>query len=1095
MVSIVQTKQVSAGYNRIVGSTTSWKHKLTQIISQAMKRILLFMLCWLLLFSVRAQQRTVTGRVVDKSDDSALPGVSIVIKGTTSGTTTDSNGSFSLQAGEGDVLTFSFVGYEVVEINVGAQTTINVSMNPSISTLQEIVVIGYGEKSRALLTESIGTVNSEDITKVPVASPDAALQGRVSGVQVTSVDGTPGSPVAVRIRGVGTVGNTQPLFVIDGIPVGANDDRVTNPLAALNPSDIENISVLKDASAQAVYGVRAANGVVLITTKRGKDGVPKITLDSYYGVQNFPELYDWNNTNQYVQLANEAVNARNAQLGLNPGDDGHQLLHPDFLPGSQYLNINTDWQNPLLNKNAPIQNHHLSVSGGNDKANYFVSAGYFGQEATVRKWNLERFNFRANGDYKVGKRLRFGNTFNISQQNVKRGMNGGGDGFLFGTANLPPFFEIYDRDNSIPNNRYGFNGNNLRGGLTIANQYGINEIVDNRDETTRILGGIHAELDILKSLTFRSAASIDLNVARNTSWRPAYTSEEVGLSREINEFNDSRGFGHTQVFTNTLNFQKTFGDHSVNALAGIEYQRLRNYGMSLGGQDFLSANRNFYISVRNQRGQYSVGSSVGEDAYVGYIGRVSYDYKQKYLLTVSVRRDGTAHFSPENRWGTFPSFSAAWRVSEEDFFSSVAFINDLKIRGSFGQLGNAQTAQYSHISRVSATPDYALGGVNRQAPTQLQLPNREIGWETVQTADIGFDVTFFENKFNLLATYYERTTKDFLYNLPIPLTGGFGNIWGPGSNVDLPVNAGEVSNRGFEFELGYTTTISNGLTLNLSGNITTIKNRLEALAPGYLEFASGDYRTAVGYPIGYFYGYKTSGLYQNDGEAEAALDDETIGNNEPQPGDVRFVDTNGPADADAPQGVQYSGVPDGIITPADRTYLGKTIPDFFYGISMNANFKSFDFSMLFQGVSGVQVYNEFRRDNESLTGAGRNTLVSTQNRWTGEGTSNSMPRAVSQDFNQNSRFSDRWIENAGFLRMRNVQLGYTVPKSILEKTRAISSLRIYVSASNLFKITKYSGLDPEVMTYGSNGYQTGAGTDSGNIPQPRTFTGGVQLSF
>ena len=1067
-------------------------------ISDFMKRILLTFCCACMLLSLHAQQRTVAGRVTDASDGMPLPGVSVVVKGTSSGTATDTEGRYSLSVNSTDVLVFSFIGYEAQEVNVGERTTIDLSMSVSIQSLQEVVVIGYGEKSRALMTESIGTVSASDITKVPVASPDAAIQGRVSGVQVTSVDGTPGAPVAIRIRGVGTVGDTQPLFVIDGVPVGTGGDSRTNPLASINPADIESMSVLKDASAAAVYGVRAANGVVLITTKRGKLGVPRVTIDSYYGVQNFPKFYEWNNTDEYVALAREAVDARNAQLGLNPGDDGYQVLHPDFLPGSQYLDVNTDWQTPLLNKNAAIQNHNLAVSGGNENANYFVSAGYFKQEATVRNWDLERFSFRANGDYKVGKKFRFGNTITLSQQNVLRGMNGGGDGFLLNTASLPPFFQIYDTDNSIPNNRYGFHGNHLRGGMSIANQFGINEIVRNSDQLTRILGGVHAEFDLFKNLTFRSAASLDMRVGLNTQWRPAYSSEEVGLSREVNEYDDSRVYANTQVYTNTLNFHDTFNDHSINALVGIEYQRIRSNNMALGGTDFISDNPNFYMSVRNQRGQYQVGSGVGQDAYVGFVGRISYDFKQKYLLTATVRRDGTAHFAPENRWGTFPSFSAAWRISQEDFMAATGFISDLKIRASWGQLGNANTAQYGHISRVSATPDYALGGSNRQAPTQLRLPNKDLGWETVESMDFGFDVSLFGDKVSLLATYYRRNTKDFLYELPIPFTGGFANIWGPNSNVNLAVNAGNVLNSGFEFELGYKTTITNGIQFDVAANITTVKNELTALAPGYEEFASGDYRTAVGYPIGYFYGYQTAGIYQTPADAAAAPPDEVAGttdNNRPRPGDVIFVDNNGPAPGDAPAGQLFSGEPDGRITPADRTYLGKTIPDFFYGLTINARWKNFDLSMLFQGVGGVQVYNEFKRNNSSLSGGGRNTLTVTQERWTGEGTSNSMPRAIASDPHQNNRFSDRWVEDAGFFRFRNLQIGYTVPNTVFGDTRVFNSLRVYFSASNLFTITNYSGLDPEVMTYGANTAQTSAGTDRGNMPQPRTIMGGIQLSF
>lgn len=1065
----------------------------------SMKKCLLIMCCLLTTLCLHAQQRTVTGKVTDGSDGTALPGVSILVKGTSTGTASDAGGNYSINVSPEDILVFSFIGFGAQEVAVGDQTTVDVTMKASIEALQEVVVIGYGEKSRRLMTESIGTVDSKELTKLPVASPDAALQGKVSGVQITSVDGTPGAPVAVRIRGVGTVGNTQPLYVIDGVTVGNIEGYNTNPLASINPADIETVSVLKDASAAAVYGVRAANGVILITTKRGKTGKPRISLDSYYGVQNFPKKFDWNSTEQYINLTQQAYDNRNAQDGLNPGDPSYQTLHPDLQAGSSYRNINTDWQGAVIMKNAPITNTNLSVAGGNENSNYYMSAGMFKQEAMVPHWSLDRYSFRANSDHKIGTRFRIGETLSLSYQEVQRGMNAGGDGFLFaGTANMPPYFSIYDDPNNpIPGNRYGYDGNLNVGGLTIANQFGINNILDNRDKSIRLLGGLYAEIELFKGLRFRSAASIDFNYSKGTSWQPGYTGPEMGLARDINNYNDSRGEGSTQVFTNTLTYANNFGDHNINVLAGVEYQKLRGDGLSYSGTDYLSQEPAFYRSIKNGQGTEqtvnggpfrvygNAGSYINEDAFFGIIGRLSYDYKNKYLLTFSIRQDATAHFAEENRVGTFPAVSAAWRISEEPFFTSVTFISDLKLRGSWGQLGNANTVSYPHIFRVSFTPDYGLGNTSYQAPSQAAAVNKDIKWERVETTDFGFDVSFFNNKLNLLATYYNRTTKDFLFYLPMPSISGFEVI---------PVNAGNVSNKGVEIELGYNGTVGRGINFEVNGNITTVKNRLEALSPGIEEYSSGNYRTAVGYPIGYFYGFRTLGIYQNGTESGTALPDNFSGN-APRPGDIIFEDNNGPADANAPAGQQFSGVPDGTIDANDRTYLGKTIPDFYYGITLNANFKGVDVSLLFQGVSGVQVFNQYRANSESLQGGGRNQFTSTGDRWTGEGTSNDMPRAIAGDPYQNGRFSDRWVEDAGYFRLRNVQIGYTIPAALLTRTKVFASARIYVAGSNLFRITKYTGLDPEVMTYGSVGYQTNAGTDNANIPQPRVLQAGIQLQF
>jgi TonB-linked SusC/RagA family outer membrane protein len=1052
-----------------------------------MKKILLMSCCLLIGFGLYAQQRTVSGKVTDGTDGSPLPGVSILIKGTNTGSSTDSDGNFSVNASSGDILVFSFIGFEQQETTVGERTTIEVSLKASISELQEVVVIGYGEKSKAMLTESIGTVTSKQIQQLPVASADAAIQGRISGVQVGSVDGTPGSPVAIRIRGVGTVGNTAPLIVIDGIPTSTNlvngtfDESGTNPLASLNPSDIESVSVLKDASAASVYGVRAANGVILITTKRGKSGKPRITLDSYYGVQNFPkDRPQWNSTAQYVALTQEANKNFNAQTG------GALVLHPHLQPGSPYLNVNTDWENAAVVKNAPITNTNVGISGGTDVSNYYISLGYFKQDATVPKWDLERYSFRANSDYKIGSRLKVGQTFSLSYQEVHRGHNNSGDGFIYSsTANMPPFFSIYDDPaNPIAGNRYGFNGNNNVAGLTVHNNFGINAIEENYDRLYRVLGGIYGELEIIKGLKYKSSASVDFNYGHNTGWNPGYTVAEIGIGRP-QQFGDGRNERFTQIFTNTLTYANTIGDHNFNILAGYEFQKIRSNDLGGQGRNFLSADPGYYQSVKNAGELSPTYSAVGNDAYIGIIGRLSYDYKSKYILTASVRRDGTAHFAPENRWGTFPSFSAAWRVSQENFFSSISFINDLKIRGGWGQLGNSSTAPFPHLVRFSATPDYGSGNTGSQAPIQVNYTNPDIKWETVESMDIGFDASFFDSKVSLLATYYDRRTKDFLFGLPIPILTGFSN---------MAINAGEVRNSGIELELGYNGNIGDDVHFTVTGNFTTVKNRLVSLAPGIEEFSSGDYRTAIGYPIGYFYGYEMLGIYQNAGQAGDALPDETTAN-DPRPGDAIFSDNNGPAPSDAPEGRQYSGVPDGKITPADRTYLGKTIPSFYYGISINANYKGFDVSLMFQGVGDVQVYNEFRASNESLTGGGRNQMSTSNGFWTGENSTNKMPRAVASDPYGNNRFSSRWVEDASFLRFKNIQIGYTIPSALLSKTKSIGSARIYVAATNILTITDYTGLDPEVVTYGQSTNQLGAGTDSGNIPQPRVIQAGIQLQF
>jgi TonB-linked SusC/RagA family outer membrane protein len=620
----------------------------------------------------------------------------------------------------------------------------------------------------------------------------------------------------------------------------------------------------------------------------------------------------------------------------------------------------------------------------------------------------------------------------------------------------------------------------------------LNQIVLNKDHNYRLLGGVYAELELLKGLRARSAASIDLGFSRNTNFQPAYTAPEIGFGREANNSGDSRAQDYTQVFTNTLGYDKTFGEHTLNVLGGIEYQKIRGNNLGYSGTNFQSTDPSFYQVVSNgtagSSGYSNAFSGAYNEAFASYFGRLSYNFKDKYLLTATVRSDGTSRFAPGNRWGIFPAVSAAWRVSEEDFFQSVSNITDFKIRGSWGRLGNANTSQFAYISRVSFTPQYPVGGSPQQAPIRPELPSAQLGWETVQSFDFGFDATLF-NKFSVLATYYKRNTLDFLYYLPVSSVSGFQSV---------QVNLGEVENKGFEFELGYNTSVFKNLNLNLNANFTTVKNQLVALAPGVQEYSAGadnPYRTGIGYPIGYFYGYKAIGIYQTPADAANALPDPLAsGDDRPQPGDIIFEDNNSPL-VGSPDGKQFADTADGRITPEDRTYLGKTIPDFFYGFNIGANFKGLDLAIFFQGVSGVQVYNALRRDMEGLEGVGSNKLASVLNRWTGPGTSNTMPRAIESDPADNGRISSRWVENAGFLRLKNVQIGYSLPQSLIAKSKAFKSARIYVGATNLFVITDYKGLDPEVVTFSDVSRQTGAGTDFGSTPQPRTFQAGFQFGF
>jgi TonB-dependent starch-binding outer membrane protein SusC len=1026
-------------------------------------------------------QHSVTGRVTATGTGEPIEGVQVAVMGTGVGSRTNAEGRYGLTApSANDSLVFVRIGFARAVVPINGQSVVDVTLSPVARQLEEVVAIGYGEKERATMTESIGTISAQEIARVPIASPEAAIQGRVSGIQVQAESGQPGAPVAVRIRGVGTVGNTQPLFVVDGLPVGRGNDPGSSPLTTLNPNEIESISVLKDASAAAIYGVQAANGVVLITTKHGGAGRPRIEYNGYYGAQYWPQRYDLLDSEQWFALSEEANANYNAQFGYDPATDSRALKFTDWTIANRTRleGINTDWQDVIANDGAPIMNHHAAVSGGGDRTRYFVSGGYFEQEPIVARYDLRRMNFRANSDFQVRDRLRVGETFTVSYAEINRGQNNNFNGQLLPNAlQLPSFFRFRDVDGSVTGNRYGFTGNQdlaTNAGLQYTNEPGYNLIVENTDRDYRVLGGLYGEVDIVRGLTFRSQGSLDLGVARDYAFSPNITRAEIGLDRPDN-VGESRGENYALLWSNTMNYNTVLGHHTFGLLAGTEVQRARWNGSNFSTTGLITQNEAYrYVP--------SVGGTLvnppagwaGERAFMSYLGRLSYDYAQKYLLTFSLRRDGSSNFAPENRWGTFPAVSAGWRISEEPFFS-VPWVSELKLRGSWGKLGNSDVpASYPHIFQVTTTPDYGLnGGTVVKAPVPAGFVNRNLVWETSESMDFGVESGFLDDRLTFSATYYHRDTEDFLINVPLPWSSGFPN--------GAPINSGLVRNTGLELESGYAFTAPGGVDLRVSGNLTTVENRLVSLRPGVEEYSSGGiYRTSVGRPIDYFYGYKSCGLYRTQAQLDAAPQDKTIGTNELQLGDVCFEDTDSDGDVDAD----------------DRTFLGSSIPDFYYGLSLNGTWRRLDLGLFFSGVGGVQKYNRVRQDLETVSG-GRNRSTAVLNHWTPETPNAPLPRAVSGDPSQNSRLSDRWVEDADYFRLRNVQLGYTVPEGML---RGAQNTRVYVAATNLFTITPYKGLDPEFTTSidfirSQNAVQQQSATDMGTIPQPRTFQFGVSTSF
>ena len=1041
---------------------------------------------------------TVTGRVVEASSGRALAGASVVVLGTDRVARTDADGRFTL-SGVPDgthVVRASLLGYTLTDQSVtvipGQTVTVNFSMAAQAQQLTGLVVLGYGEKSRPTVTESIGVVEAEDIQRVTIASADQAIQGRVSGVQVTTESGIPGAPVQMRIRGVGTVGNTQPLFVVDGVPVGKGTAGTASPLTTINPADIESISVLKDASAASVYGMQAANGVVLIQTRRGALGKPTIRYDGYTGVQQFPKYYDLNDADAWLALEREAIDANNRYFNRVPGTPAYVLQHPDLRDGSprlpELLARNTDWTRIGIDENAPITNHNVSVSGATDQLNYYIGAGLFGQDAIVQKWDLTRYSFRANSDFDVSRKFRFGETFSISNQVTLRGSANYGDGTILNNLlGQPPIFLAYDPTLVSPTNPQGLTGNYQTAGMSRPNLNSTNQLQDVTDRTTRVLGDLHAELDLLPGLTLRTQNSVDYNIASQYNWQPGFTNEMTGFARnEIAE--DIRSDGYTLVSTNTAEYANSLGNHNFDLLAGFETNRFRGNSLSLQTSGFV--NQEYELRRIAALGDQVLkkGGGAGEQNRLGYIGRMNYNFADKYLLTASVRRDGVSTFAPGHQWGTFPAVSAGWRISQESWFN-VPAVNELKVRGSWGRLGNSDIPGGAFPQYVSVLlwAEYQIGNTIQLAPTpQPRLANPNLTWETNETSDIGFETILFDDALDLAVTYYRRDTKDFLLNIPVPVVSGF---------TSAPINVGSMRNTGWEVEAGYRTTFRDEFDFGINANLTTVKNELVSLTEGVEQYnqQGGVYRTAVGQPVGYFYGYRTCGVHQTDAAA-AAIPDNTTGANQPRAGDMCFLDIDGRDAAN-----ELTGQPDGKITTDDRTYLGKTIPDLYYGFNLSGAWRMVDLTAFFNGIQGVQRYNAVRRTLETMAGGGTNQLASTQERWTPSNPSSSMPRAIGGDPAQNARFSDRWVEDGDYLRLKTLQLGVTLPDNVLG-TRSHGT-RLYVSATNLWTLSDYSGLDPEFSTRGDafngsqNGSQLGAGTDDGNIPQPRMFQIGVSTSF
>ena len=1060
---------------------------------------------WVLFFLVCSspgfgQERTISGTVVSEKDQTPLPGINVIVTGTQEGTVTDANGHFKfVLPANAKSLTFSSIGMHTKEVPITSQNIYNVTMKEEATGLDEVVVIGYGERKKRDVTTSVVSVQSGEIGKLPLISPDKALLGTVSGVNVISGGGSPTARNTIQIRGVNTWGVASPLIVIDGIPItefgaGAegSSSRVqdmrspVNILSMINPNDIASISVLKDASAAAIYGMRASNGVILIETKNGTEGKTNIDFNMRYGVKNIPNTYDVLGVPDYVELYQEAY--RNAdQVGnMPPVFDPNS---PDYLGGMPTV----DWQGALLNKNAVTQDYSLKFSGANKIVNYYVSTGYTKDESPLVEEDLTRYTFTTNINANINKYIRAGLNFRGSYEhtNANTWQN------LDQAAGYAPWQPIYgDGPNgyapvNLSTSRFDFDPTLAWGPATHSNIPGLRTMWDRQYELMRGLGKAYLEIEPISGLTIRGRVSGDWyynrrNLFQNVDQFYFLQTASDPLSMAEPGVDDTEGHYDERHFRNynlseelIVNWVKTFGKHNINAVFNVMNQKYGFEGIG-AGTDEMHYSDPQYWTIGGQRDYIDAYSDKWESALQGYMGRVSYDYNHKYYLDATVRYDGSSKFAPENRWDVFPSFSAAWRISSENFLKDAAWLTDMKLRGGWGKLGNQEVANYAYISLANENPTVSFGsdpsarfpgmGITYWGAAFNSMPNKDLTWEKTYITDIGLDLVLFNN---LSATigFYNKVTKDLLSAIEIPTSAGYVN--------NPPQNFGSVLNRGVDIIIGYNGSAGD-FNYRINGNISFVHNEVLTIKDD-VPFGSNWGRVEKGFPLFYYYGYKNDGILQTDQEVQDYLNSVTDVNINPSqlgPGDYRFQDLRGNPDEDNPF---YSPDPDGTINTYDQVYIGKTIPGFTYGLNIVLEYKGFDLNMLFNGVGDVERYNAVRAGLEAMSSQGANQSTTVLDRWTSSHPSTTMPRAIYGDPSQNNRFSNRFIESAAYFRLNNLQIGYSLPQKVWKSIGFGKNLRIWAGFSNLFTVTKWTGLDPSVP--------------AGAIPTPRMSGFGIDARF
>jgi TonB-dependent starch-binding outer membrane protein SusC len=989
----------------------------------------------------------ITGRVVS-TDGENLPGVNVVEKGTTNGTATDADGKYVITVSDPlSILVFSFIGFATQEVSIGGRTVIDIGLTPDISSLDEVVVVGYGTQKKSDLTGSISKVKDGEIKAIPVVALDRAMQGRAAGVLVTASSARPGGGSTIRIRGTGSVNaGNEPLYVIDGYPIG--------DLNSINPNDIESMEILKDASATAIYGSRGSNGVVIVTTKRGKTDQAAVEFDSFYGVQSVRRKIPLLNSQDYARFVNEArING-----GGTAFFDGSAADRP--LP--EDITQNTDWQQEIL-REAPIQSYQLSLSGGENKTRYAISGSYFDQQGIVLNSEFKRYTLRANLDREISRKL----TVGLSMQGAYTNSNsartetdgGGASGVTNAALNFAPIFPVYNADGSYNRYQGALNGNLVDNPVGLAN-----EITD-QFNVFRLLANTYFDLKIMEGLNLRSTFGADLNNGKTNF----YATRKIGLGASTNGSASISAFQNLNWLNeNTLTYTKKIAqDHSLLALVGYTIQGYRNENFTARAANF-SNDFGEYNNLGGGATLQSPSSGIGEWALISYLARVNYDFKNRYLLTVTARRDGSSRFGTNNKFGFFPSAALAWKIANESFLKNQRIFSDLKLRVSYGLSGNQEIGDYRYFSTIT-NASAALGN-----PSALNIGgapngigNLDLKWETNAQFDIGLDASFLNNRVQLTADVYRKVTSDLLFSVNVPVTSGYTNSL---------QNIGEVENKGLELELKTINIDRGGFQWTSEFNIAFNENKILTL-DGRPEFTAGEgsghlqvFNTVllkVGDPLSNFYGRQVEGIFQTADEIAASAQPTA------RPGDLKYKDITG----------------DNIINDSDRTVLGNGLPKSFGGFNNTFTYRGVELNIFMQGSFGNSILNFGRFDLYNLNG-GNNQSEDVLNRWTPTNTNTDIPRANSTGGQR--ILSSFHIEDGSYLRIRNISLGYTLPATLTERAY-IKKAKIYVAAQNWITFTNYKGFDPEVSRFGTSSISQGM--DYGGYPTAKTILVGLNLKF